>query len=232
MIPRYAIYYAPSAAHPMSMAASAWLGRDAFTNSVCERPALVGLDGIDLDKLTQDARHYGFHATLKAPFELHPEQDEASLVSAFRALTTCHAPFQADIQVAALGPFLAFVLAERSSQMQALHQDCVVALDGFRAPLSDFDLNRRLHAGINPRHESQLREFGYPYIFEDFRFHMTLTERISDQALRAQVLAVLQDHFQDFAGPHDFESLAIFKQEGRDQPFTILDLQPLTGPDA
>jgi hypothetical protein len=230
MIPRYAIYYAPSAAHPLSMAASAWLGRDAFTNSVCVRPALVGLDGIDLDQLTQDARHYGFHATLKAPFELHPAQDEASLLSAFRALTICHAPFQADIQVAALGPFLAFVLAERSSQMQALHQDCVVALDDFRAPLSDFDLNRRLHAGINPRHESQLREFGYPYIFEDFRFHMTLTERISDQALRAQVLAVLQDHFQDFAGPHDFKSLAIFKQEARDQPFTILDLQPLTGP--
>jgi hypothetical protein len=122
MIPRYAIYYAPSAAHPMSMAASAWLGRDAFTNSVCERPALVGLDGIDLDQLTQDARHYGFHATLKAPFELHPERDEASLLSAFRALTARHAPFQADIQVAALGPFLAFVLAERSSQMQALHQ--------------------------------------------------------------------------------------------------------------
>lgn len=229
MIPRYAIYYAPSAVHPLSMAASAWLGRDAFTNKVCERPVLGGLEGIDLDRLTQDARHYGFHATLKAPFELHSEQDEAGLLSAFSALTTRHSPFQADIQVAALGPFLAFVLAKGSPQMQALHTDCVVALDGFRAPLSDFDLNRRLHADINPRHESQLREFGYPYIFEDFRFHMTLTERISDQALRAQVLAVLQDHFQDFAGPHDFETLAVFKQEARDQPFTILDLQPLTG---
>ena len=114
--------------------------------------------------------------------------------------------------------------------MRALHTDCVVGLDGFRAPLSDFDLNRRLHAGINPRHESQLREFGYPYIFDDFRFHMTLTKRIPDQVLRAQVLAVLQHHFQAFRGPHDVETLAVFKQEARDQPFTILDLKPLTGP--
>ena len=230
MIPRYAIYYAPREVHPLSQMTSAWLGRDAFTNTVCDRPVLEGLDGINLDQLTQDARHYGFHATLKAPFELHPEQDEAGLLLAFKALTTRHAPFQADIQVAALGPFLAFVLAMDSLQMQALHTDCVVALDGFRAPLSDFDLNRRLHAGISPRHESQLREFGYPYIFDDFRFHMTLTERIPDQARRAQVLAVLQDHFQAFAGPHKFETLAVFKQGARDEPFTILDLQSLTGP--
>lgn len=230
MIPRYAIYYAPEQAHPLSQMASAWLGRDAFTNEICARPILEGLDGIDLDALTKGPRHYGFHATLKAPFELYPDQNEGALLAAFRALAARHAPFKAAIEVAALGPFLAFVLAEASPAMQALHKECVIALDGFRAPLSDFDLKRRLHAGMNPRHEGQLREFGYPYIFEDFRFHMTLSERIADPALRARVLAVLQDHFQTFVGPHEFETLAIFKQEARDQPFTILGLEPLSGP--
>lgn len=230
MIPRYAIYYAPRQAHPLSQMASAWLGRDAFNNQLCARPMLAGLEGIDVDALTKDPRHYGFHATLKAPFELHPDQDEGALLAAFRALAAQQAPFSANVEVAALGPFLAIVLAEASPAMQALHQECVIALDRFRAPLSDFDLQRRLHAGMNARHESQLREFGYPYIFEDFRFHMTLSERIADPALRAQVLADLQDHFQAFAGPHAFETLAVFKQEARDQPFTILELEPLSGP--
>ncbi|WP_145720203.1 DUF1045 domain-containing protein [Mesorhizobium tianshanense] len=63
--PRYDIYYTPAAEHPLTVAASAWLGRDAFapgSGAVAEGKADP--------TLTSEPRRYGFHATLKAPFRL------------------------------------------------------------------------------------------------------------------------------------------------------------------
>ena len=70
MTARYAIYYAPAAEDELYRAASAWLGRDVYTDTPLVRPAIAGMESLDLDALTSDPRHYGWHATLKAPFEL------------------------------------------------------------------------------------------------------------------------------------------------------------------
>ena len=222
MSPRYAIYYAPFAGTVLWDKASAWLGRDAYTDSVCERPVFDDLVDLDLDALTADPRGYGFHATLKAPFELAQGRSEDELLRAMDRFAGDLAPFEVEIAPAALGRFLAFRLQSESLQMQALHGACVRDLDGFRAPLSDFDLARRRKAPLTPEQDERLVTWGYPYVFEDFRFHMTLTGQIRDEVQRERVLNALRTYFAPEVGPHLFDGVALFKQADRDAPFGIV----------
>jgi putative phosphonate metabolism protein len=222
MSPRYAVYYTPAAGDPLTRRAAAWLGRDAFTGEPLVRPALPGLEGLDLDALTDDPRFYGFHATLKAPFSLAPEAGEGTLLAFAEGFAARQAPFDAVVAPAALGRFLAFRLAEPSAAVQALHDACVRAFDPFRAPLSDADLARRRKSPLTAEQDAKLVAWGYPYVFDDFRFHMTLTSSIADEAVRERLLAALQAHFADLSGIHRFGGVAIFRQDDRSAPFRVL----------
>jgi hypothetical protein len=222
MSPRYAVYYTPSAEDALTRRAAAWLGRDAFTGAPLARSAPAGLDGLDLDALTEDPRFYGFHATLKAPFELAPEAGEGTLLEFAKGFAARQAPFEAAIAPASLGRFLAFRLAAPSPQMQALHGACVRAFDPFRAPLGAADLARRRKAPLTAEQDARLLAWGYPYVFDDFRFHMTLTGSIADPAVAERLLPALQAHFADLSGPHRFGGVAVFRQDTRAEPFRVL----------
>lgn len=223
MSARYAVYYAPPPTSPLWRKASAWLGRDAYTGEALDRPALSGLEDLDFDALTADPRGYGFHATLKAPFELAADATEDELLAFAGRFAADRPAFEAEIAPAALGAFLAFRPVGASPTIAALAADCVRAFDPFRAPLSEFDLARRRRAPLTPEQDAQLFQWGYPYVFGDFRFHMTLTRSIPDEAVRARVLTALQAHFADETGPHRFAGIAVFKQPDRSSPFTILE---------
>ncbi|WP_309645554.1 DUF1045 domain-containing protein [Phenylobacterium sp.] len=222
MSPRYAIYYAPAPDTALWRKASAWLGRDAYAGQDLTRPALAELDGLDLHALTADPRGYGFHATLKAPFELTAGVAETELLDFAARFAAARAPFEVAIAPAALGRFLAFREQQPSAELEALHSACVRDFDRFRAPLSDFDLARRRKAQLTSEQDARLIAWGYPYVFEDFRFHMTLTGQIRDEELRERVLAALSSHFAEEAGPHRFDGVAVFKQANREAPFAVL----------
>jgi hypothetical protein len=223
MSARYAIYYAPQEATALWDKASAWLGRDAYADAPRDRPAFPALSDLDLDALTAEPRSYGFHATLKAPFELAARRSESELLAGVRALAARVSSFEAAIAVGALGRFLAFRLQAASPQMDALHSACVRELDAFREPLSDFDLARRRKAPLTSQQDERLIAWGYPYVFEDFRFHLTLTGPIRDDDLRERVLGALRDHFAPETGSHRFDGVAVFRQVDRDAPFAILE---------
>ncbi|MGA0601317.1 DUF1045 domain-containing protein [Caulobacter sp. KR2-114] len=222
MSARYTVYYAPNQGDPLGRRAAAWLGRDAFTGEALRRPALPGLEGLDLDALTASPRGYGFHATLKAPFELAADRSEAELVAFAGAFAARQPAFTAALAVAGLGRFIALRLTAESPGMQALHGACVRDFDAFRAPLSDFDLARRRKAPLSPEQDQRLLAWGYPYVFDDFRFHMTLTDAVRDPQVSDRLVRALQAHFADLEGPHRFDSVALFKQDARDAPFRVL----------
>lgn len=223
MTARYAIYYVPAAGDDLYSAASAWLGRDAYMDMPLVRPVVAGMESLDPDLLTADPRHYGWHATLKAPFELAAGLSAEALLAGIDRYCGSRPPFSALLRVAALGDFIAFTLAEPSAEMRLLHEDCVRRFDHFRAPLSEFDLARRRRATMTPDQDARLVTFGYPWIFEDFRFHMTLTGRVREETERVRVLAALQQHFAVHQGPHVFDGLAVFFQPDRDSDFTVLE---------
>ena len=222
MTARYAIYYAPAADNALSLRAAAWLGRDAYSGQTVDRGAHPTLDHLDLDVLTQEPRGYGFHATLKAPFELAAGADESALIVCLERLAASFEAFSADIVPARIGRFIAFRLAAPAPLMETLHAACMKQFEPYRAPLSEFDLARRRKAPLTPEQDARLVTWGYPYAFEDFRFHMTLTGSIKDEAVSQLVLETLRDHFAEFSGPHLFDGLCIFKQKDRAGPFQVL----------
>ena len=219
---RCAIYFAPPPESPWGEAGSQWLGRCTATQRSLPLPSIGGVEAKVHSALIAEPRRYGWHATLKAPFELASDQSAEALLAEVETYCRNRSPFSATLKVSALGDFLAFTLAEPSADMRVLHEDCVRRFDHFRAPLSDFDLARRRRAAMTPEQDARLVTFGYPWIFEDFRFHMTLTGRIRNEAERTRVLAALEQHFAACEGPHVFGGLALFFQPDRDSNFIVL----------
>lgn len=222
MTARYAIYYAPRRDSAIWRKASAWLGRDAYDGAFIERPIFPALAGLDLQALTADPRSYGFHATLKAPFELAQGETEGDLLGFAAAFAEARTPFVTDIAPALLGVFHAFRISEPCPDMAALHEACVRDFNRFRAPLTDHDIARRRRARLSDDQDRKMLAWGYPYIFDEFRFHMTLTGAIRDEAASARIGAALAEHFAEETGPHLFDGVAIFKQADRASPFDIL----------
>ncbi len=59
--------------------------------------------------------------------------------------------------------------------------DVVLGFDRFRAPLTEAEIERRSPDSLKPAEFRNLCQWGYPYVFETFRFHMTLSGRAGPQ---------------------------------------------------
>jgi hypothetical protein len=139
----------------------------------------------------RDPRRYGFHATLKPPFRLAEGRTVAELEAAVAEVAAATPAVRgARLYMERLGPFLALVPSSDHAPFSMLGDAMVRGLDAFRLPPSEAELRRRRASGLTPAQDAHLLRWGYPYVFEDFRFHMTLTGRI-DPATAARVEAAL-----------------------------------------
>ncbi|MFL9825532.1 DUF1045 domain-containing protein [Rhodoplanes sp. SY1] len=228
--PRWAIYVVPSADSLLFRLGSALLGYDCRSGDDLAPPGGVDLPA-DWAALVAPARRYGFHATLKAPFRLASGCDADGLVRAVDALARePRVPVVIRPVVRALGDFVAVVPAVRDAALDRLAADCVTRLDAFRAPLSDAERARRLAAPLSPRQREHLDRWGYPYVFDDFRFHMTLTGPIAADRRDAVVatLAALLAPVTD-AGALPIDRIVLSRQDGADAPFRVVHDAVLSG---
>ena len=171
---RHAIYFAPPAGSPLAEFGADWLGWDPATGAERDGFDLPGLPRPRAELVATPAR-YGFHATLKAPFRLAAGRDPATLDAAVAAVAAGFACFEVGLRLAALGRFLALVPAAPVPRLAELESACVTGLDGFRAPLAAEEVARRRAAGLDAVEDANLLRWGYPYVLERFRFHLTLT---------------------------------------------------------
>lgn len=225
---RYALYFTPSASDPLTLAAQRWLGRNAFTGAALEQPVVNGLDAAAQAGLTADPRRYGFHATLKAPFALAEGRSEAELLAEIGRFAAEVEPFEIpQAVVGRLGSFFALVPGDHCEPLQAFAGEVVRRFERFRAPLTSADIARRKPDELTAEERQNLVQWGYPYVFETFRFHMTLTGRVPVER-RAAVEAALLTHFSDFhERPLAIEGLALFREPSRGADFTVHSLFPL-----
>lgn len=173
---RHAAYFAPAPGSQAWDLGAQWLGRCARSGLPLPQPALADIEPTTLARLTQAPRRYGWHATLKAPFALADSAKPVQLQAAFlQVAATVASPIRLEVEVAQVGDFLALVPLRRSEALHALADACVRHLQPFAAPLPAAELARRRQGGLNPRQELMLLQWGYPYVMEDFQFHMTLT---------------------------------------------------------
>jgi putative phosphonate metabolism protein len=230
MTARYAVYFAPDPASPLAVWASSWLGYDVATGAMPPQPAVPGIAAERLPEITAAPRRYGFHATLKPPFVLAPNHDEAGLDAAIATLAAGLAAFAAPpLRLSNISGFWALTLSAPSPAMPALADPCVRALDRFRAPPSEAELARRRRADLTPRQEALLAEWGYPYVMDEFRFHMTLTARLhgAERDAVGEALAPLIEPF--CRDPLSVDAICLFRQETAEAPFRVIRRYPLAG---
>jgi putative phosphonate metabolism protein len=229
MVARYALYAAPAPDKPLWRFGSSVIGYDAATAQTVAFPAAPPCDAEDWTALTEEPRRYGFHGTLKAPFALAEGADEAALIEEVMLFAERRRAFAVPrLDVSLLKAFVALVPAERSTELEALAADCVRHFDAFRAPLSEADMARRLKAPLTERQRHHLDAFGYPYIFEDFRFHLTLTGSLPPERGEAVRDALARLH-APIAAPLAVDGLCLFKQADRAGRFTVLARFPFEG---
>lgn len=222
---RIALYWAPEAADPLHARASAWLGRDAATGAALDQPALPGLD---IAEVTADPRGYGLHATLKPPFRL--ANGYAAARDATATLAARLAPF--DLPPLAVFDLDGFLALRETAPCPALHafaDTCVEALDDHRAPSTEAEIARRRPERLSEAQRGHLMRWGYPYVFGEWRFHVTLTRRLTP-AEKATVMPAVTAHLGDLpAVPRRVGAISLFVQPAPGAPFTIAERLPLRG---
>jgi Protein of unknown function (DUF1045) len=99
----------------------------------------------------------------------------------------------------------------------------VTLFDAFRAPMSAAERARRVASGLSPGQLNHLDRWGYPYLFDEFRFHMTLTGRVR-AGHRPAVLAGLRGAFARRCGdnPIRINRLALARQDHQDGCFRVV----------
>ncbi|KQI73666.1 phosphonate metabolism protein [Loktanella sp. 5RATIMAR09] len=177
---RFAVYYVPPAG-PLAGFGASWLGWDVVHGQPARQPDLP-----DLHDITMTPRKYGFHGTLKPPFKLRDGRTVAALEKAVAELAASLAPAICDgLALTTLGRFLALTPYGDTEALQRVATACVSALDGFRAPASDTELARRRKSGLTARQDALLAQWGYPYVMEEFRFHLTLSGQLPEPEITA-----------------------------------------------
>jgi putative phosphonate metabolism protein len=224
---RYAIYYAPRAG-AVADATAGWLGWDPVQGEAVAHPAVSGLPAAVAD-LTAEPRKYGFHGTIKAPFRLADGVDLAMLEVGVADLARHLRPVVMDgLSLRRLGRFLALVPEGDEADLLHLGAEVVSRLEPLRAALSPAELAKRDPARLSQRQRDLLGLWGYPYVMEEFRFHLTLTGPLED-AVAVAVASVLDGWLAPvLPRPFVIEDLCLFGEDGEGR-FHLVSRHALAG---
>lgn len=214
--PRYALYFAPPAEHPLWQAGCTWLGRDAQAGAALTPPAR--------EQVSTPWR-YGFHATLKAPMHLKPGLKEADFLQAVQAWASHQQAFlMPELEVAELSDFLALrpvPTVQADHPLRRLADACVLELDPWRAALTPAQQTRYQQAALTPRQQGHVERLGYAHVLDDWRFHMTLSNGL-DKPERAALKPLTQAHFAAaLREPLWCSELCVFTEAASEAPFFL-----------
>ena len=185
---RVALYWAPQPADPLTQAGNTWLGRDAELATETRQPPFAGLP-----EATAAPRRYGFHATLRPPMRLSTGWEEF-IQSAYAVAETVRPFDMPRLQVADMDGFLALRDETDSSLLQGLADACVRGTDKHRLRPDAAELARRRSAGLSARQDEMLLRWGYPYVLQEWRFHVTLSRRLTSAEM-ASLRPAAEKHF-------------------------------------
>jgi 2'-5' RNA ligase len=212
---RYAVYFAPEDGTALADFGWSWLGRRPDSAEFLPLP-------VERSELVAEPRLYGFHATLKAPFRLREGTSREELHRALADFAGRRSAFAAPrLALSAANGFLALRPVRRSLPLQDLAESCVRGFDRFRAPLTEDERRKRRVESLSQRQLGQLEAWGYPYVFEDFHPHLTLTGRLAGAAL-----VQWQEHLYQRIAPllveeTKIQSICLFEQRAVGQPFLL-----------
>lgn len=205
---RFAIYYAPRDGG-FADAAAAWLGWDARIGQAALQPDLP-----QMAELTAEPRRYGFHGTIKPPFRLDHGTSAEGLVQAVQELAARLSPVEMPgLVLGQLEGCLALTPQGDATALRALGAEVVRELEGFRAALTPAEIARRRPERLTLRQRELLAAYGYPFVMEEFHFHLTLSGRLSAEAA-ARLHPAAEAHFAGLLPqPFRIEDLCLFGED-------------------
>ncbi len=221
MTVRYAIYFSPAQHSPWWEFGARWLGRDECSDAPLAQPVTTQFEPAELRAITSEPRRYGFHATLKAPFRLGDVHANGDLMVRMQALAATLKPVAlGPLHAVTLGDFVALMPVTPPDELAALAAACVTGFDGFRAPLSVEDVARRRGPHLDSRGRELLQLYGYPYVLERFRFHLTLSGPVQ-VAIAQRVMQAVSEPLArlNLATPLVLDRLCLFVEPAPGQPF-------------
>lgn len=216
--PRIALYYAPSASSAWWREGCEWLGRDPENGLETATPA---------HDLTHAPRRYGWHATLIAPFHMKPGVELDGVLACARAWASSMPRFEMPVRAAELGRFVALRPAETRDDdaLRTLAAGALRALAAVRAMPSRESIERRIVDGMSARQVELLREWGYPYVLDEYRFHMTLSDSLDDANARESIVSEWTRRI-DKLGPLPIHGAALFIEPAPGAPFMLWQRLP------
>jgi hypothetical protein len=166
-------------------------------------------------------RHYGFHMTLKPPFHLAEPYNLEALKIAAAELAAEQTSFTIPaLDICILDDFVALRPSKPCAALHTLANHCVTNFEDFRAPPSKSELQRRCAAGLTDLQTTLLQQWGYPYVFEEFRPHFSFTGRIDNAKKREIVLRELRVFYPaEVLRGVPVNSISIFYQPDTSAPF-------------
>lgn len=219
---RFGIYYLPPKG-PIAEFGAQWLGWDIDLARICDRPEVAGIEDI-----TMAPRRYGFHGTLMPPFGLAESARREALEAAVEGIAERHSPIRLlGLELSLIDRFLALTPVGDARALHDLAHAMVAGLDPLRATPAPADLAHRRAVGLTIAQETNLLRWGYPYVMDEFRFHMTLTDRLTGMQ-RPLAEAAIRERLPELPRPFDMTEIALVG-ERTDGMFQTLHRYALTG---
>lgn len=229
---RYAIYFTLPCDDPLYQLATLWLGYDVCTGRTIEdvEKNIFHPDLKALAKFATTPKRYGFHATLKAPFRLHQNKTIEELKLALGEFSSQYPAFKCKpLKIKKTNDFLALKPIKPSKKLDKLASDCVRTFDEFRAPLNESEIAKRNPEYLTARQRELLDEWGYPFVMDEFHFHMTLSNKLNKEDSKI-VKSCLKELFRSFLGkPFWVDHIYLFHQSDNQEPFKLIEQYSLDG---
>lgn len=219
---RYAIYFCPKPESALGRFGLRWLASGEIATS-------IGLNDEEYLGLAGPPRRYGFHGTLKPPFRLASGLSPDALIISIQELAGSLLPIELNgFHIKAIRNFIAMVPISPPDDLSDLASRCVQDLDDFREPLSEEEITRRRQSSLSRPQNELLEKWGYPYVLEEFRFHLTLTGSVDDDR-QENLVAALADEAGDALGTYCIDDICICVEPTPGAPFELLRRFPLGG---
>lgn len=224
---RYAVYYVPEETDPLHDFGVRVLGYDLASGQDVQPMVLPA----ELAPLARAAAagpaHYGFHATLKAPFHPAAGVTQDDVLSAMETLAAqLNVLDIGALDVRRIQSFLALAPVAPPPALGEFAMTCVRRLDHLRAPANREELAKRRAAFLSPRQEELMARWGYPYVEEQFRYHMTLTGSLND-SVALQFETHLRACYAEIRAPLRINSICLCIEESATQRLKLLRRFPL-----
>ena len=152
------------------------------------------MDPSEFSFRTAEPRRYGFHATVVAPFQMNSTQSEETLFAAFDRFCAIQHAFAVSLEVKGILSFVAIMEAVQSRPLNDMAAAAVEFFQPFLSPLTEAEIARRKPEQLTSRQLLLLHRWGYPYVMEEFRFHMTLSNSL-ESAAHGAMLRAAQERF-------------------------------------